>query len=76
MANDKAPGKSGLTTDMLKKLPLKGFLLYVELIQKYWKDPNVNYNTWHMTILSNIYKGKGDLQDPNNQRGICLRDIL
>ncbi len=66
MANDKAPGKSGITTDMLKNLPPTAFQLYVELIQEYWKNQDVDYDRWHMTILSNIYKGKGDPQDPNS----------
>ena len=35
---------------------------------------DVDYDRWHMTILSNIYKGKGDPQDPNNHRGICLKE--
>lgn len=30
------------------------------------------HGTWHMTVLSDIYKGNGDLQDPNNHKGICL----
>jgi hypothetical protein len=33
MVNDKAPGKSGLTTDILKNLPPKAFQFYVNLIQ-------------------------------------------
>jgi hypothetical protein len=74
MANTKAPGKSGLTTDMLKNLPPKGFQLYVDLIQDYWKNQDIDYDTWHITTLSNIYKGKGDLQDPNNHQGICLKE--
>jgi hypothetical protein len=32
MANDKAPGKTGLTTDKIKNLPPKALDFYVELI--------------------------------------------
>ncbi len=74
MANDKAPGKSGVTTDMLKNLPPTAFQLYVELIQEYWKNQDIDYDRWPMTIVSNIYKGKGNPQDPNNHRGICLKE--
>lgn len=38
MANDNSPGKSGLTTDMLKSLPPKAFQRYADLIQEYKRD--------------------------------------
>lgn len=44
MANDKAPEKSGLTTDMLKNLPPKAFQLYVNFIQKYWENQDIDYD--------------------------------
>ncbi len=44
MANDKAPEKSGLTTHMLKNLPPKAFQLYVNFIQKYWENPDIDYD--------------------------------
>jgi hypothetical protein len=30
--------------------------------------------SWHTTILQMIYKGKGNPQDPNNHRGIDLKE--
>jgi hypothetical protein len=38
LANDNSPGKSGLTTDMLKSLPPKAFQLYANFIQEYKRD--------------------------------------
>jgi hypothetical protein len=36
MAFDKAPGESGLTTDMIKNLPQPALNFYVEIIQNCW----------------------------------------
>ncbi len=66
MANNKAPGKSGLTTDMIKNLPAKAFNLYVEFIQEFWRDNRMDLDSWHVTVLNTLYKGKGDPRDPNN----------
>ena len=66
MAYEKAPGQSGVTTDMLKILPPEAVNFYIECIQEFWKDPNVDYKSWHTVILSTVYKSKGDPQDPNN----------
>jgi hypothetical protein len=60
MANDKARGKSGLTTDMIKNLPPKVFDLYVEFIQEFWRDDSTDFDSWHVTILNMLYKGKDD----------------
>ncbi len=74
MANNKAPGKSGLTTDMIKNLPPKAFYLYVEFIQEFWRDDSTDFDSWHVTILNILYKGKGDPHDPNNHHGIVLNE--
>ena len=74
MAYDKAPGQSKLTTDMIKNLPPSALDLYTEIIQEFWKNERVDLNSWHTTILNTIYKGKGDPQDPNNRRGIALKE--
>jgi hypothetical protein len=37
MRNNKVPRKPSLTTNTLKNLLPKGFYLYVDLIQNYWK---------------------------------------
>ena len=31
---------------------------------------------WNKSILRWIYKGKGNISDPNNYRGICLQDVV
>jgi hypothetical protein len=75
MAHDKAPGQSKLTTDMIKNLPPSALNFYIEIIQEFWKTKDVDLNSWHTMILSTIYKGKGDPQDPNNHRGIALKEM-
>ncbi len=74
MSSEKAPGKSGVTTDMLKNLPPDGFNLLTTLIQNYWQDINCDFDSWHTNILSLLYKGKGDSRDPKNWRPICLKE--
>jgi hypothetical protein len=74
MAYDKSPGQSGVTTDMIKNLPPRAFNHYVLIIQNFWQNPDTDYNAWHTTLLRVVYKGKGDPQDPNNSRGIALKE--
>jgi hypothetical protein len=74
MAHDKTPGQSKLTTDMIKSLPPSATNLYIEIIQEFWRNEEVDLNSWHTTILNSIYKSKGDPQDPNNHRGISLKE--
>jgi hypothetical protein len=74
MKYEKAPGLSGLTTDMIKNLPQKALQLYTDLIKKFWNDDKVDFESWHITVLNTIYKGKGDPQDSNNHRGIALKE--
>ena len=71
---DKSPGESGLSTDMIKSLPPCALNYYVKLIQDFWNDPNIDFSSWHITLLKVLYKGKGDPQDPNNNRGIALKE--
>jgi hypothetical protein len=74
MTYDKAPGQSGVTTDMIKNLTPKAFEYYLKFIQDFWNNPTTDYLAWHTTLLSVVYKGKGDPQDPNNNRGIALKE--
>jgi hypothetical protein len=74
MAFDKAPGQSGLMTDMIKNLPEQARNLYVEVIQNFWQDNNIDFMSWNTTILRMIYKGKGNPQDANNHCGIALKE--
>jgi len=75
MKNNKAPGISVLTTNMLKSLPPEGLDLFMEVIQDFWSKKDINYESWHMTKLSNLYKENGDQQDPNNWHRICLKEM-
>ena len=43
-------------------------------IQELWEDEECNYDTWHKTKLTLLYKGKGNHHDPNNWRGTCLKE--
>lgn len=74
MANDKAPGATGVTTDMMKNLPPKATLFYSELIQEFWNNKETNFDSWYETLLIAVNKGKNDPQDPNNHRGVCLKE--
>ena len=73
MKNNKAPRIIGVTTDMIKNLPQEGTELLVSLIQEFWSNPEIELDHWHRTKLSNLYKGEGDPQDPNNWCRICLK---
>ena len=73
MKSDKAPGTSQLTTDMLKNLPENALNFIVEAIQEFWQH-DTDFASWHITKLNILYKGKGDPQDLNNYRGICLKE--
>jgi hypothetical protein len=74
MEYDKSPGQSGLSMDMIKNLPPRAFNYYVKLIQDFWQNPSTDFSSWHITLLKVLYKGKGDPQDPNNSRGIALKE--
>jgi hypothetical protein len=73
MKSDKAPGTSQLTTDMLKNLPEDALNFITETIQEFLQQ-NTDFSSWHVTKLNILYKGKGNLQDLNNYRGICLKE--
>jgi len=76
MKINEAPGETGVTADMIKNLPLEALKLIASLICNFWTKQNTNFQSWHTTKLSNLYKGKGDQQDPNKWRGICLKETL
>ena len=73
MKSDKAPGASELTTDMLKNLPNDALDFVIEAVQEFWQQ-EMDFKTCHVTKLNILYKGKGDPQDLNNYRGICLKE--
>jgi len=75
MKTNKAPGDTGVTIDMLKNLPEEGYELLTKVIQDFWINPDCNVNSWHVQKLTTLYKGKGNPKDPNNWRGICLKEM-
>ena len=74
MKNSKALGITGVTTDRLKSLPIAAINLLTDVIQDFMMSPNCNFASWHIQDLTTLYKGKGDLKEPNNWRGICLKE--
>jgi hypothetical protein len=58
---------------MLKNLPEDALNFITETIQEFWQQ-NTDFSSWHVTKLNILYKGKGDPQDLNNYRGICLKE--
>ena len=57
-----------------KNLPEEGFQILVSHIQQFWEVSDYDHKAWHKTKLMFLYKGKGKLEDPNNWRGICLKE--
>jgi hypothetical protein len=57
---------------MLKALPEKAMVTLV--IQKFWKGEE-DHEVWHTMLLIELYKGKGKTNDPNNWRGVCLKEL-
>jgi len=72
--NNKAPGITGVTTNMMKNLPDEALKFLTNIIQNYLDNPNTNFPSWHATKLTTLFKGKGLMHDPNNWRGICLKE--
>ena len=75
MKNNKALGRSGLMTDMLKNLPEIGYSLITKIIE-YWTSDKCDFKLWHIQKLRTQYKGKGETIDLNNWRGICLKESM
>ena len=71
----KAPGLSGVTTDLLKTFSdlLVGPLL--ELFQVHWDNPDSVPQRYKDAKVISLFK-KGDRKDPSNYRGIFLLDSI
>jgi len=76
MANNKAPGASGIPAEALKVLPQPALEVLYNLICRYWKGKVPSYVEWQTALLRVLYKGEGDRKDPNNYRGIVLQDYM
>jgi hypothetical protein len=64
----------GLTSDMLKALPEKALEHLTLIIQKIWKGEE-DHEVWHTLLPMALYKEKGKTNNPNNWRGICLKEL-
>jgi hypothetical protein len=73
MKSNKMPGALQLTTNMLKNLLNDALDFLVDTVQEFWQQ-ETDFTTWHATKLNILYKGKGDPQDLNNYRDICLKE--
>lgn len=76
MANNKAPGASGIPAEALKALPPAALDVLLGLIQRFWTGAQATYEEWQVAILKLLYKGKGDQKEPTNYRGIVLQDAF
>ena len=66
MKNDKAPGCSKVSTNMLKILPEEEIQFITSIIREYWMDINCQVETWNIQKLIGLHKGREDVQNINN----------
>ena len=59
MKNNKTPCLTSISTDMLKCLPPSGLGLLTKIFSTFWNEPKTDFNSWHITKLVTLYKGKG-----------------
>jgi hypothetical protein len=76
MANNKAPGASGIPAEALKALPPDALEVLHSLIVQFWRGSRDTYEEWQTALLTVLYKGKKDRKDLNNHRGIVLQDAF
>ena len=76
MMNNKAPGQAKVTINMLKNLPEEAMQFITDFIKQYWLDENCHIKLWNHQKLISLYKGKGDIQNLKNWRGICLKETI
>jgi hypothetical protein len=76
MANNKAPGASGLPAEAIKALPECALKMLHCMISNFWTGDTKRYEEWKNATLRLLYKGKGDVHQPTNYRGIVLQDIF
>jgi len=72
LANHKAPGLNGITSEVLKALDLGHRYLLFKILSEYFED-KIDINEFHWGNLRPLPK-KGDLSSLNNWRGINLLD--
>ena len=77
LKNGKAPGMDGLMGEIYKGLVQnREFLEIITLLlRNVWELERVP-RTWGVGLITTIFKGKGELGDPNNYRGITLLNVI
>jgi hypothetical protein len=73
MKQETTPGIMGLTSYMLKALPEKALEHLALIVHKFRKEEE-DHEVWHTMPLVALNKGKGKTNDPNNLRGVCLKE--
>ena len=71
MKKEKAEGPSEVSSDWFKALEVDGVEWLTEVINKAWKAEEIPTD-WKESTLIPIYKGKGNIMDCGNYRGIKL----
>jgi hypothetical protein len=74
MKQETAPGISVVMPDIIKALPEKALEHLTLIIQKIWKGEE-DHEVWHTLLPMALYKEKGKTNNPNNWRGICLKEL-
>ncbi|KAL0818491.1 hypothetical protein ABMA28_008946 [Loxostege sticticalis] len=72
MANKKAIGPDGIPIEAWKCLGEKSILILTNLFNMMLLEANRIPNTWRLSTIVPLYKGKGSRYDCNNYRGIKL----
>ena len=71
MKNGKAVGPDGIPAEAWKALGEEGIDLLWDLFEKIYEQEEIP-DEWRKSFIVPIFKGKGDIQDCNNYRGIKL----
>ena len=71
MKNEKSPGPDEIPVEEWKCLGREGIDKLTELMQKIWREERMPED-WRNSVITPIYKEKGDIQDCGNYWGIKL----
>ena len=71
----KAPGKDGITAEMVRAAKGKLSVHLLDLLQQCWHEREVPKDM-RDSVICTLYKNKGDRSDCNNHRGISLLSIV
>jgi hypothetical protein len=74
LKNNKTPGESGVTTEVLKALSDYGKDFIVSMIKSFWENDQKHYDEWKTALLRLLHK-KGSKKALTNYRGLALQDV-